>query len=173
VTIRLRELARKDVPIINTWRQDRALTNGLGAPHRHIGLEVDEAWFERYLTRRGVDVRCAICRDGESEAIGLVSLTGIDAVHHHAEFHIIIGDREAHGQGVGTEATRAMLRHGFRDLNLHRIFLTVLASNDAAIRVYEKAGFEREGTLRQAAFKNGAYQDLLVMAVLQPDFERT
>jgi len=169
----LRELARSDVPLINRWRQDRALTDGLGAPHRHIGVEVDEAWFEAYLSRRGTDVRCAICRDGQADPVGLVSLIGIDPVYRHAEFHILLGEHGAQGQGIGTAATIAMLRHGFFDLNLHRIFLYVLDSNQAAARVYEKAGFTREGTLREAAYKNGEYRDLVVMAVLRSEFKAT
>ena len=166
----LRELARTDIPIINRWRQDRALTAGLGAPHRQVGLEVDERWFEAYLERRGTDVRCAICTDNASEPIGLVSLTGIDPVHKHGELHILLGDRASHGQGIGTDATKAMLSHGFRDLNLHRIYLFVLDSNVAARAMYEKVGFRREGTMREAAFKNGVYEDVHLMGLLQSEF---
>jgi diamine N-acetyltransferase len=168
--IRLRELGRSDVPIINRWRQDRALTAGLGAPHRHIGIEVDERWFEAYLERRGIDVRCAICRSDEAEPLGLVSLTAIDPVHKHAELHILLGDRASHGHGIGTEATRAMLRHGFHDLNLHRIYLFVLDGNTAARRMYEKVGFRHEGTLRESAFKDGAYADVHMLGMLQSEF---
>ena len=60
--VTLRELAREDIPVVNRWRQDRDLVDGLGAPARYITEEVDHAWFEDYLRRRGVDVRCAICR---------------------------------------------------------------------------------------------------------------
>lgn len=168
--IRLRELERADVPVINRWRRDRALTAGLGAAHRHIGIEVDERWFETYLARRGTDVRYAICRNDEPAPLGLVSLTGIDTVHIHAELHILLGDRASHRQGIGTRATRAMLRHGFRNLNLHRIYLYVLDANAAARRMYEKVGFRYEGTLRDAAFKDGTYQDVHLMAVLQSEF---
>jgi len=88
----------------------------------------------------------------------------------HGELHILLGDRASHGQGVGTEATRAMLSHGFRDLNLHRIYLFVLDSNAVARRMYEKAGFRHEGTLRDAVFKNGAYGDVHLMGLLAPEF---
>jgi len=63
-----------------------------------------------------------------------------------------------------------MLRHGFLDLNLWRIYLSVLAGNHAAIRVYEKAGFRTEGQARGAAFKNGRYEDTVLMAVLRDEF---
>jgi diamine N-acetyltransferase len=158
-------LRREDLAIVNGWRAERSILDGVSAPFRHIGLDVDVEWFEQYLRRRHVDVRCAICLEGDAP-VGLVSLTNIDTVHRHAEFHILIGPDSAKDRGVGTLATRAMLQHGFGDLNLHRIALTVLARNARAIRVYEKVGFRREGVLRDAVYKNGAYQDLIAMAIL-------
>jgi RimJ/RimL family protein N-acetyltransferase len=169
--VTLRELARQDIPFVNRWRQDRDLVEGLGAPARYITEEVDHAWFDEYLHRRGIDVRCAILLDPEPEPVGLASLTGIDSVHRRAEFHLLIGRRDLHGRGLGTDATRQMLRHAFQDLNLHRVFVLVLTSNAAAIRVYEKAGFTREGVLREAAYKRGRYTDMLQMAILSQEFE--
>jgi diamine N-acetyltransferase len=169
--VTLRELSRDDIPLVNRWRQDRDLVDGLGAPARYITEEVDHAWFEDYLRRRGVDVRCAILVDGDTEPVGLVSLTGIDPVHRRGEFHLLIGRRDLHGRGLGSDAARQMLRHAFHDLNLHRVFLSVLSSNAAAIRVYEKAGFQREGLARQAAYKRGRYEDLVEMAILSREFD--
>jgi RimJ/RimL family protein N-acetyltransferase len=169
--VTLRELAREDIPVVNRWRQDRDLVDGLGAPARYITEEVDHAWFEDYLRRRGIDVRCAILLDGEPDPIGLASLTGIDPVHRRGEFHLLIGRRDLHGRGLGRDATRQMLRHAFHDLNLHRVFLSVLSSNAAAIRLYERAGFQREGLARQAAYKRGRYEDLVEMAILSREFD--
>jgi diamine N-acetyltransferase len=168
--VRLRDLARDDIPAINAWRQDRFVTDPLGAPPRHISLDVDYAWFEDYLRKRGADVRCVICLGDDPAPVGIVSLTGIHPVHRSAEFHMMIGRADLYGKGIGTEATRQMLRHGFLDLNLWRIYLSVLAGNAAAIRVYEKAGFRREGQAREAAFKNGRYEDTVLMSVLRAEF---
>ena len=167
--IHLRELQREDVPTINRWRNDRDLIEGLAAPFRHIGPEVDERWFDTYLANRDRQVRCGIC-DERGTLVGVVSLTDIDPVHRNAEFHIMIGDAAARGRGAGTLATWQMLRHAFGDLNLHRIFLSVRASNAAAIRVYEKVGFVAEGRLRESVFKDGAFGDLLVMGILKSEF---
>jgi RimJ/RimL family protein N-acetyltransferase len=61
---------------------------------------------------------------------------------------------------------RVVCRFGFEMMNLHRIELTVYAEHAAAIHVYEKVGFRQEGRLREAAFKFGRYQDLLMMGLL-------
>jgi RimJ/RimL family protein N-acetyltransferase len=167
--IALRELTRDDIPQINEWRRDRDLLNGLAAPFRHIGPEIDQAWYDRYMTQRDREVRCAIC-EPDGQMIGVVSLTAIDPVNRQAELHIMIGKSTARGRGAGTHATRAMLQHAFRDLNLHRVYLSVLESNAAARHMYDKIGFRVEGTLRDAAFKNGSYSNLIVMGILQSEF---
>jgi RimJ/RimL family protein N-acetyltransferase len=168
--ITLRELARSDIPTINAWRQDRQITDPLGAPPRQISLDVDLAWFDDYLRQRATNVRSIILVDDDPAPVGLVSLTGIHPVYRSGEFHIMIGRRELQGRGVGTAATRAMLRHGFLDLNLHRIHLSVLAGNAAAIRIYERVGFRHEGRGREAVFKNGTYEDLVMMAILRAEY---
>ena len=66
-------------------------------------------------------------------------------------------------------ATRAMVRHGFFDLNLHRIYVSILRENVASIRMCANAGFREEGTIRQGAYKNGAYHDLVLMGVLKSE----
>jgi len=102
----------------------------------------------------------------------MVSLTRIDYVHRHAEFHIVIGERAAQNRGLGTAATRAIVRHGFRDLNLHRIYALILQTNLSSIRTCEKAGFRHEGTVREGAYKNGRYQDVVLMGLLKSELPK-
>lgn len=62
---------------------------------------------------------------------------------------------------------RALCRFGFEIMNLHRIQLDVYAGNARAQHVYEKVGFRVEARKRQGIYKFGAYQDVLVMGLLQ------
>jgi RimJ/RimL family protein N-acetyltransferase len=66
--------------------------------------------------------------------------------------------------------TRAVVSYGFAELNLHRIELDVLATNARAIHLYERLGFRREGTLRDAQFRGGVYIDLVLMAILEREW---
>lgn len=54
---------------------------------------------------------------------------------------------------------------------MHRVQLRVDADNARAIRCYEKADFEKEGTLRDAVFREDRYVDQHVMSILQREFE--
>ncbi|MFM0012988.1 GNAT family protein [Paraburkholderia sediminicola] len=168
-TIFLREIERGDLPAINTWRADQALVGLLGGAFRHVGPEIDGKWFDSYLSSRANNVRLAVCSTSTRELVGVTYLLGIDWVNRCAEFSIQIGSESARGRGIGETATRLTLEHAFSDLNLHRVSLTVLASNARAIALYEKVGFRAEGLMRQAAFKVGRYLDVIPMAMLAVD----
>jgi L-phenylalanine/L-methionine N-acetyltransferase len=73
---------------------------------------------------------------------------------------------EWQGKGVGTALMEAGIDLADNWLNLTRLELEVYSDNKAAINLYERFGFEREGTLRQHAFRNGDYVDSIAMARL-------
>ena len=68
------------------------------------------------------------------------------------------------GRGVGTALMQALIDQADKWLGLKRLELTVFADNARAIALYERFGFEREGTLRAYAFRDGALIDALAMA---------
>jgi RimJ/RimL family protein N-acetyltransferase len=103
------------------------------------------------------------------EPIGFVSLADVQHVPGHAELGLgLLG--EAHrGRGLGTEAIRLVLSHAFGAMRLQRVHLHVLTDNPA-VRLYERLGFRREGTLRRHAFKRGAWRDQHVMGLLAEEW---
>lgn len=163
----LREIAKQDLSRINTWRNDKELIDLLGNNFLFIAGEVDDAWYENYLKNRNAAVRLVILDEANSNMIGTVQLTSIHNINRSAEFSIMIGDRDYWSKGAGLFATREMLKHGFLNLNLNRIYLTVLEYNSRAIRLYEKAGFVKEGIQKEAIFKNGTFHALIQMAILK------
>lgn len=168
---KLRELEREDLKVINRWRNDSELIACLGAPFRFISINVDEKWYENYLSSRNNAVRCAVVKEDDNKVLGLVSLVSIDYMNQSAEFHIMIGDKENQGKGIGTFAVKAMLEHAFYNMNLQRIELTVLESNKRARALYEKIGFIKEGVKRKAKYKNGKFIDMIMMSILKEDWK--
>ena len=165
-SVYLRALSLEDLPRVLKWHNDQALYATLGGPFRYVGLEAEEQWFRRILDDRN-QVNLAICTTttATGEHIGNIYLRDIDWISRHGELHAFIAVPDCRGKGYGTEATRQLLRHAFCDLGLLRVFLHVLADNEAAIAVYSRCGFTVEGRLRQHAFKEGESRDVLVMGI--------
>jgi RimJ/RimL family protein N-acetyltransferase len=165
VTVELTSLRPEDSALLFEWINDRSLVE-LSAPFRPVSQTEHGAWFAQ--VRERTDVRIFGIRE-DGRLVGTCQLHSIHPVHQSAELQIRIGAGDARGRGVGREALRQLLRHGFDELDLHRIYLHVFATNDRAIRAYEDVGFRREGLLREAALIGGAWIDVLLMAVLRDE----
>lgn len=76
---------------------------------------------------------------------------------------------EHRGKGVGSVLMTAATDFADNWLNLSRLHLLVFVDNQAAIKLYKKAGFMDEGKLRQLVFRAGNYVDAIVMARLKED----
>lgn len=74
----------------------------------------------------------------------------------------------AQGQGVGTALMQALCDYADRWGQVLRIELTVFADNARAIALYQRFGFETEGTHCGYALRDGVYADVLSMARLHP-----
>lgn len=74
-------------------------------------------------------------------------------------------------KGIISQAIPLILAHGFKTLQLRRIFAGVFEYNAGSIRALEKAGFKKEGCLKQAVIKNGKVWDEHRYGFLNSDFE--
>jgi len=153
------------------WVNDRMLTKFL-ALHMPYSKGFEKEWLEKAAKHQHERAyHLAIVVKANDQYIGNVGLMEINSLNRNAELGIMIGDRTYWNQGYGTEAVKLMCRYGFKNLNLHRIFLKVFSHNERAIRCYEKAGFKHEGTLRDSNFINGEYRDSLIYGILEKEFK--
>ena len=126
-----------------------------------------ENWVNTMI-RPGRAVQMIIVDSADDAPLGSVYIRDIDRGHLKAEYGIFIGVPQARGRGIGTAAARLMLRYCFEEEGLHRIYLRALAGNRQAIRSYEKAGFVREGCLREDVCIDGEFYDIVWMAAIRP-----
>jgi RimJ/RimL family protein N-acetyltransferase len=113
----------------------------------------------------------AIChvQDGH---IGNVALQNISLINQNAEFAIILGDRRHWGKGVGMLAGKAMLEHGFKKLNLHRIYCGTAATNAGMKKLALKLGMKEEGIRRENLFLDGEWVDAIEYGILRSEFKK-
>jgi ribosomal-protein-alanine N-acetyltransferase len=74
---------------------------------------------------------------------------------------------ELWGKGIITEAVKLITQYAFEHLDIIRLQAGVLEKNPASMRVLEKAGYIKEGVLRNAAIKQGEIMDEHVYAILK------
>ena len=105
----------------------------------------------------------------ENKVVGLLGLETFPTKPrraHAGTFGISVHD-DWQGKGIGAALMKACLDLADNWLNLTRLELEVYADNESAIHLYQRFGFEMEGTLRQHAFRDGQFVDSIVMARLR------
>lgn len=170
--VRLRGAERSDLEKFMVWVNDPEVTAGLTLFLPMSSID-EEKWFDHAMQRPQEEKPLVIdMKDGAAwRLIGNSSFFSFDWVVRSAEVGIMIGEKTVWNQGYCSEVMTLLLRHGFDTLNLNRIYLRVYAENKRAIRAYEKVGFVHEGRMRQAAYKNGSYCDVLFMSVLKEEWD--
>lgn len=165
--IYLRCMTREDTDSILAWRNSDSVRKNF-IYQELFTRESHENWI-RSMIETGKAVQMIICDLDTDKPLGSVYIRDIDRNHKKAEYGIFIGEASARGRGLGTAAARLMLSYCFREAGLHRVYLRVFAENTQAVRSYEKAGFVREGLLREDVCIRGKYYDMIWMAALNPE----
>jgi len=169
--VRLRPIERDDLPRFVAWFADPEVRRHL-LVYLPFSLAQEERWFEDLQGRlERQEMLVLAIETAEGVHIGNLGLHAIDWKNRNAELGILIGEKAYWNQGYGTDAICTLLGLAFREMNLHRVFLRVDADNARGLRCYEKVGFRRDGTLRDAVFKEGRYLDQHVMSILRAEFE--
>lgn len=165
--IYLRPITDTDTDLIVKWRNSDGVRSNF-IYQETFTRESHENWL-RNMVETGNVVQMIICGTSDDTPLGSVYIRDIDRLHNKAEYGIFIGEESARGRGIGTAAAALMLEYCFRVEKLHRVYLRAFASNARAIRSYEKAGFVREGLLKEDVRIDGEYRDMVWMAAINPD----
>ncbi len=166
----LRPLTLEDTAKIVKWRNLPSVRRYLYSQD-----ELTEAQHISYFHNTVEQGKCVqyviVVNNGTFESeIGTIFIKNIDYGNRKGEYGIFIGEEWARGKGYSKVATGEILRIAFRELNLNRVYLTVLNNNIYAIKSYQSQGFQIEGWLRQDYCRDGAYMNVLLMAILRNDW---
>jgi putative acetyltransferase len=158
----IRPVRKEDAEGLNEIRRmPEVFYNMLATPSERIQNT------EAFIAGLGPDSHqfvAVVSSDGGEKVIGMIGLnvSVSPRLRHSAGLGIMV-HKDYQGQGVGTALMKAALDMADNWLMLVRVELGVYPDNERAIRLYQKMGFEVEGTKRKAAIRNGTYVDELVM----------
>jgi diamine N-acetyltransferase len=103
--------------------------------------------------------------------IGYVILAGLLDLNQSIEFRRIVITEK--GRGYGKATVEIIKKLAFETYHAHRLWLDVKSHNNRAQAIYRAAGFMIEGTLRECLKSGKEYESLIIMSMLQRDYEQS
>lgn len=151
----LRKLEEKDAAFMLEWMHDKEITAGFQRPFFKATLETVLLFIQNSFAEENQNFAFVNDRD---EYLGTISLKHISHVNDKAEY-AVVARKCAQGTGAAKKATEELLKYAFNELELHKVYLSVLEENTRAQKFYEKCGFVREGLEVDAVKINGVYHN--------------
>lgn len=165
----LRLVLEEDLVLLNRW-QEAELADSMFYSLALLSETGLRSWFKTLLGDPN-RMRFMVQRVEDGATIGILGLERIDYRNQTAELAGLVIDPAERRRGWGTKAIETLIRYGFNDLNFNRLFARIYRLNQAAHRVVEKAGFQNEGTLREAVFHNWSYEDVVYWSILREEWK--
>jgi RimJ/RimL family protein N-acetyltransferase len=167
--VRLRAISQNDLVALRRWAADPEVMRFWATPQPIVTDEQFEADLRGRFSKFD-NAGYFIIEDLAGKAIGRIEFERLSMIERSAELMILIGEPDARGRGLGSDAMIALLGYLFHHRDLHRVYLSVLSDNQAATRSYEKVGFTVEGVLREDVYFDGSGHDQLVMSMLREEY---
>jgi diamine N-acetyltransferase len=114
------------------------------------------------------DVVYIVAEDQQGQIAAFAILRGLGSEHRSVELkRLVVG---APNQGMGRKLLTEVAERAFGEHRAHRLFLDAFVTNDRARHVYETFGFKKEGIMRDAFYRDGAYHSLVLMSLLESEY---
>jgi len=166
-------------------RQQRSALDIPNRPPWGFGLETESAdqarrfilfaynaWQKKQSLRFGVRLKPDFSGESRTDAgqpslIGMVSIFDIQN-QYKAEIGYWLG-AAYHGQGIMTEAVRAVDSHAFDTIGMGRLYAYTSGENMQSLAMLQKVGFVTEGVMRQHTMRDGKWDDSVIMGIIRDD----
>ena len=167
----LTALSEQDVLETNwfDWFNDEEATQFMQQHYYPNNRELQLQFFRNNISGSRTNLQLGIVPKGMDGIVGVISLSAIDPINRKAELNMIIGEKKYRNMTNSVEAMVLMLRHGFDNLNLRRIWGGT-TSEDLANLMCRVLGFRHEGVRREDIYKKGKYMDTYNIGLLRHEF---
>ena len=155
-----------DLDTIADLRNDETTWIHLSDP-KPVGPADQRAWLDSVGWKSG-KMYLVAC-DDENPFIGLARLDELDQQNRSLRVGLDVAVK-LRGRGYGGRVYEALKTYAFDHLNMHRLWLCVLDTNDRAKRLYDRQGFKVEGRYREAIFRYGTCVDYVIMSILEHEY---
>ena len=151
----------------HTWFNDIEITKNLEHGIFPVSREEEIDIVEQEIVSRKTLI-LAIVNKLNNNAIGVISLKDIDHLNRRAEIGLVMGFDRLPGGAL--EAMALITRHGFKRLNLNKIYGGQYEALWKWVDKLSLIGFKIEGVKREHAYRDGKPIDVFITGVTSSDF---
>ncbi|MDD6516588.1 MAG: GNAT family N-acetyltransferase [Prevotella sp.] len=160
--VRLRALEPEDLDLLYAIENDRELWN-IG----NTNMPYSRFFLHEYIASVSGDIYTdkqlrLIINNVEGDVVGIVDLVNFNPQHNRAEVGIVIC-RPYRYEGYGQAVLNQLIQYASDVLHIHQLYAIASVGNEACIRCFEEAGFEREAVLKDWLSDGDTYHDALLM----------
>ena len=163
--VNLRALEDSDLSTLKKWRNDKK--NRIHTrEYRLLNMINQKNWFESIHTETPPKVIMFGVISKKRDLIGVCGLTYIDWKNKHAEISIIISLKDWQKTKESKDTIDLLIDYGFRELNMHRLWVEIFAIIPQNIKLFEQMNFVKEGILRDKLWRNGKWHNSFIYSKL-------
>lgn len=167
-TIFLRALEPEDLAFIYHIENDETIweVSNTQTPYSKflITQYLENAHQDIYEAKQ---LRLAICKNENLEAIGLIDLFDFDPKNKRAGVGIIIQNEVDQNNGFGKEALGLMINYAFHQLQLHQLYANIGTENLPSLSLFTTFGFEKIGVKKDWNFTNNSFHDEVLLQLIK------
>ena len=163
--LRIRVMERRDIENARKLHNDPSVLRQL-TDVRIVSEAEQESWFLA-MSKSSTSRRFIIEEVEGGDFVGVFRLVHLDMGNRNAMVGLDICP-EKRGKKYAKIIYQWVFDYLFNDMGLHRLGLVTLESNAVAIKLYGSLGFQEEGRLREAIWRDGRFQDLIYFGLLRP-----
>lgn len=171
-TVRLAAIDPDTAGLIHRWYEDAELVAPFDRYESEGFSEFEGSLRAADSDPRSLAPRFAIIRREDGRAIGCVGHYVAHPVLEYVDVWYLLGDPSARGHGFGSEAVGLLVSHIFESTSAARVGAVCDVENLPSVRLLEKVGMRREGTMRSALFHHSAWHDVHLYGVTREEWGR-
>lgn len=164
----LRAVEKEDLEFLRKMINDPEMERAVVGWSFPISKIEQEKWFEDQIQNKN-NIRYII--EVDKKSIGLATITNIDWKNRKACHGVKLFSNEVKGKGYGMDTVNTIMKYAFEELQLNKLYSTILEYNIPSLNLYKKCGWHVDGILRESTFKQNKYVNELAVSILKKDYE--
>ena len=157
----LRAIEESDLSQLLLWRNQPNYRRFF-REYRELSQTNQRNWFDSKVLNDKSTEMFSIVDVNTGELLGACGLCYIDWINRNADFSIYIGKDDLYiDEKYAIEAAQIMMKYGFEELNLHRLWSEIYSFDEAKKVMFDILGFKLEGVHKETHWTEGKWCDSL------------